>query len=203
MPRPKSNAGHPQLGRPGVNVSLNPAGAHLLGVEEIDLNILRFAIMDLAGNIVVRETVVVRRADRVGGFCRRDRRFLVAKSRLKKISIKAIGVTVPGLVQLDGFVVHLPVLGWKNVNLGAEIEAHTQLPVLVENNTNAAAFGEVYGNGEKRGFILYLKLGVGCGAAVMSGRPHSRRDGYRNRIRSHAHRRQRSGDVQLRPLGVP
>jgi N-acetylglucosamine repressor len=166
---PENTTGTTHSGRPGVNVSLNPHGAYLLGVE-IDLNILRLAVMDLAGNIVVKRTVTVS-TDRSEDFVSEITAF-VDHLRTSRTPVNAIGVTVPGLVQLDGFVVHLPVLGWKNVNLGSEIEQRTQLPVLVENNTNAAAFGEVYGfSGEKRGFILYLKLGVGCGgAAVMNGR---------------------------------
>ena len=86
--------------------------------------------------------------------------------------IRALGLTVPGLVRSDGLVVHLPVLGWKNVKLLQLAAAEIETPLFIENNTNAAAFGEVYTHpGPNRDFIVYLKLGIGCGgAAILNGR---------------------------------
>ncbi|MBM3560837.1 MAG: ROK family protein, partial [Alphaproteobacteria bacterium] len=86
--------------------------------------------------------------------------------------IRAVGLTVPGLVRSDGLVVHLPVLGWKNVKLLQLAAAQIDTPLFIENNTNAAAFGEVYTHpAPNRDFIVYLKLGIGCGgAAILNGR---------------------------------
>lgn len=162
-----------ELGRPGIGVSLNPDGAYFLGIE-IDSGILRFAILNLAGGIVQTQ-VMEASTDRPQDFVDRINRFL-RTGKLKKRSltdlIQAIGITVPGLVRSDGFVVHLPALGWKNINLLKLAAQKLNLPVFVENNTNAAAFGEVYTvSKSKRDMIIYLKVGIGCGgAAIINGR---------------------------------
>lgn len=161
--------GRSELGRPGVNVTLNPRGAYFLGVE-IGVGILRFALLDLALGVVAQDEQVVARE------IVPDAVLAIIASRLKTLSrrlprgktIDAVVLTVPGLVRLDGFVVHLPILGWRDVNVQALAEAALRLPVTVENNANAAAFGEVYLRPQlARDCVLHLKLGSGCGGAVI------------------------------------
>jgi predicted NBD/HSP70 family sugar kinase len=86
--------------------------------------------------------------------------------------VRAIGVTVPGLVRSDGFVLHLPILGWRDVNFLAAARQSFSIPVSIENNANAAAFGDVYRHPKlSDDLILFLKLGNGCGgAAIVNGR---------------------------------
>jgi N-acetylglucosamine repressor len=68
--------------------------------------------------------------------------------------------------------VHLPILGWKEVNFLDLAGKALGLPVLIENNANAAAFGEVYCHPKRsHDLIVFLKLGNGCGgAAIVNGR---------------------------------
>lgn len=171
MPQEKPE-GRRELGRPGINVRLNPAGAYFLGAE-IDVGVVRVALLDLAGNVAetrVVSAVTAEPEDAVGQIA------AVYASLEEKPKyrgrIRALGLTVPGLVRSDGLVVHLPVLGWKNVKLLRLAAEKIDIPLFIENNTNAAAFGEVYTNpGPSRDFIVYLKLGIGCGgAAILNGR---------------------------------
>jgi predicted NBD/HSP70 family sugar kinase len=161
-----------ELGRPGIDVSLNPSGAYFLGVE-IDVGTVNFAILDLAGKVA--ETKAVRgRLDGPQDAIRHVAAFLdsVGRRRQFRDQIQAIGMTVPGLVRSDGLVVHLPVLGWKNVSLQQLAARKFDIPTFVENNTNAAAFGEIYTlPRQDHDCIVYLKLGIGCGgAAIINGR---------------------------------
>jgi predicted NBD/HSP70 family sugar kinase len=82
------------------------------------------------------------------------------------------GVTVPGLVTSDGFIVNLPILGWRETNLRALLSAIPDLPCSIENNANAAAFGAVYTQPDTQvSCTVFLKLGTGCGgAAIVNGR---------------------------------
>lgn len=169
---PTRHEGRRELGRPGINVSLNPSGAYFLGAE-IEVGKVRFALLDLAGNVA--ETKVI--DGDVGGpknAIENISRYLATLERKKKYrtNIRALGVTVPGLVRTDGFVIHLPLLGWRNVNLLQLGGAKTDIPLFIENNTNAAAFGEVYTHPRSDSeFIIYMKLGFGCGgAAILNGR---------------------------------
>ena len=170
MPQEKSE-GRRELGRPGRNVRLNPNGAYFLGAE-IDVGVVRFALLDLTGNVAETRTVYVdttRPEDAVETI----RAVHASLKRRPKYGgkIRALGLTVPGLVRSDGLVVHLPVLGWKDVKLLDLAAAQMNEQLFIENNTNAAAFGEVYTRpGPGRDFIIYLKLGIGCGgAAIMNG----------------------------------
>ncbi len=86
--------------------------------------------------------------------------------------IGGLGLTVPGIVAADGTVIHLPILGWRDVNLLALARRLGPWPLALENNANAAAFGEIYADpGAPSDVVLYLKVGTGCGgAAVVQGR---------------------------------
>lgn len=158
-----------ELGRPGADVALSPTGAYFLGVE-IGVGIIRLALLNLALEVVAQAeqsvahdidpTVVLKL---VSTQLRR-----LTKAHAHRDRVDAVVLTVPGLVRSDGFVVHLPILGWRDVNLQAMAEEMLQVPTTVENNANAAAFGEVYLRPElERDCVLHLKLGSGCGGAVI------------------------------------
>ncbi len=160
-------------GRPGVRVALNPDGAFFLGVE-IGVGIIRLALIDLSASVVfslekrVSQKITPSAAVKIIAdhleSLRQDARFYGR--------VRSVGVTVPGLVTSEGFVVHLPILGWKEVNLLALLSKAVDLPSFVENNGNAAAFGAVYTQPELPGnHAIFLKLGTGCGgAAIINGR---------------------------------
>jgi predicted NBD/HSP70 family sugar kinase len=95
------------------------------------------------------------------------------KQKQFRSGIMSVGVTVPGIVTSDGFVINLPILGWKSVDFRAELSSAITLPCFVENNANAAAFGAVYTQPSLPSICtIFLKLGTGCGgAAIVNGRP--------------------------------
>ena len=159
--------GRRDVGRPGIAIALHPAGAYFLGIE-IGVGILRFALLDLAAGIADTDAMPFERtlppAAVVALIVER-----LAKWRARfGATIKAMCVTVPGLVRRDGHVVNLPILGWKDINLAALLTAATDLPCHIENNANAAAFGHIYSDPRPHhGVVVYLKIGTGCGGAVI------------------------------------
>ena len=168
---PNTTAREP--GRPGVHVALNPEGAFFLGIE-IGVGVLRYALLDLAAAVVTSSETLVSReitpeeaVKIIAGHVSR----LERSARLRG-KIRYAGVTVPGLVTSDGFVVYLPILRWKSVNLLQMLGRKTRLSYLVENNANAAAFGAVYTQPLVPSVCtIFLKLGTGCGgAAIINGR---------------------------------
>ena len=160
-------------GRPGINVALNGPGAFFLGVE-IGVGVIRYALIDLEAKTAVSSELVVSRKLTPGRaveiltdhlrLCNDDPRFAG--------KIRAAGVTVPGLVTSEGFIVYLPILGWKNVNLLGMLKNATTIPCFVENNAKAAAFGSIYTMPSLPSICtIFLKLGTGCGgAAIINGR---------------------------------
>jgi predicted NBD/HSP70 family sugar kinase len=162
-----------EAGRPGVSVALNAEGAYFLGVE-IGVGIMRFALVNLRTEVVdslehsVKASISPQEAvaDIASHLAKlqQDQRY--------RGNIRSLGVTVPGLVNNQGHIVHLPILGWRNVNLLEQLKVSIDLPAYVENNADAAAFGSVYTQPpSSNSSIIYLKLGTGCGgAAIVDGR---------------------------------
>jgi glucokinase len=82
----------------------------------------------------------------------------------------AVGIGVPGpLDHARGIVHHAPNLpGWVNVPLRERLQRELGLPVCVENDANAAAFGEfVAGAGRDVRDMVMLTLGTGIGGGVV------------------------------------
>ena len=83
-----------------------------------------------------------------------------------KYKIQGIGIGSPGVVSMDkGTVENPPNLpGWKKVFLRKELEKITNTKVVVENDANAAAIGElIYGAGKKLKSFVMITLGTGVG----------------------------------------
>jgi len=160
-------------GRPGVEIGIDPGGAAFLGVE-IGVGIVRFCLLDLAAAPVDTAQTKVAPDIAPDAVVKMIARHVekLRRSPRHGAKIRAIGVTVPGLVTLDGDVVHLPILGWRDVNLRARLSDAVGMPCFVENNATAAAFGAVYTQPSlQKDCAIFLKLGAGCGgAAIVNGR---------------------------------
>ncbi len=81
-----------------------------------------------------------------------------------------IGVAIPGLVdRSSGRVAYSAIIpGQSDVNLAASIKQATGLDVVLENDANAAAFGEFRcGAGRGARDMFYATLGVGVGGAFI------------------------------------
>ena len=89
--------------------------------------------------------------------------------------IAAVGVGLPGLVDLDGFVHYAPNLpGFVGVPAREHLAARCLVPVVVDNDANVAALGEVlHGAGRGRREVLVVTLGTGIGGGlVINGEVH-------------------------------
>ena len=73
---------------------------------------------------------------------------------------------------VTGAVVHAPNLGWTNVPLTARLTEAFRVPVVVENDVRAAAWGEfVASAGRRDGSLVAVFVGTGVGSgAVLEGR---------------------------------
>jgi glucokinase len=86
-------------------------------------------------------------------------------------AIEAVGVGAAGLVDETRSVVRFaPNLRWHEQQVRAQLEAATGLPVVVENDANAAAWAE-YRFGAARGFhdFVMITVGTGVGGALVIG----------------------------------
>lgn len=87
----------------------------------------------------------------------------------KYAGIQAIGIGFPGFIDPQtGVLAQSPNLpGLRNVNLGHDLGQLLGLPVRVENDANAAAYGEFCHLSQPAGGLLYLGLGTGVGAGLV------------------------------------
>ncbi|WP_369404823.1 ROK family protein [Piscibacillus salipiscarius] len=79
-----------------------------------------------------------------------------------------IGVGVPGVVHKNGTVLLAPNLGWSNAPLKEHMESTFKVPVTIENEANAGAYGEkIYGVGKGHDNIAYISAGIGIGVGLI------------------------------------
>ena len=90
-------------------------------------------------------------------------------------TVEAVGVGAAGYIDKSRSVVMFaPNLAWRDLDLRGELESRVGLPVVVENDANAAAWGEFrYGAGEDVDDLLLVTVGTGVGGGVvLDGRLH-------------------------------
>jgi glucokinase len=88
-----------------------------------------------------------------------------------KENVAGIGMGAPGPVDLASGVVYNTVnLGWKdNYPLKDLLEVETSLPVIIDNDANCAALGEMWkGAGDGAKDLVCVTLGTGVGGGVIA-----------------------------------
>jgi len=89
--------------------------------------------------------------------------------------ITAVGVGAAGFVDSTrSLVMFAPNLAWRDEPLRADLEKRIGLPVVIENDANAAAWGEfTFGAGEDATDSLLITVGTGVGGGiVLNGELH-------------------------------
>jgi glucokinase len=95
----------------------------------------------------------------------------IVRQLLSEHTVDAIGVGAAGFVDAARTtVLFAPNLAWRDAPLRDEIAARVDLPVVVENDANAAAWGEYrFGAGEQKSDVVVLTVGTGIGAGLVLG----------------------------------
>ncbi len=83
--------------------------------------------------------------------------------------VKSIGIGTPGVANRNsGTVLYSCNLDFKNTDLRSLIKKYLDKPVFVENDANAAAFGEVLaGAGKGYNDVIVVTLGTGVGGGII------------------------------------
>ena len=88
----------------------------------------------------------------------------------QRSDLSAVGVASPGAIEFDrGVVSEAPQLpGWRDVPLRDLLQERLGLPVLLDNDANAAAFGELtFGAGKGSRHLIYLTISTGIGGGII------------------------------------
>ncbi|RPJ59727.1 MAG: ROK family protein [Acidobacteria bacterium] len=84
---------------------------------------------------------------------------------------RAIGVCIPGIADQKRQTVWAPnIKGWNHIHLLEQLSLRFSCPIIVESDRNAAVLGEVlYGCARGKRDVVFMILGTGIGAGVLSG----------------------------------
>jgi len=94
---------------------------------------------------------------------------LVAEGKTDKAEIAGVCVGSPGpLDSRTGVIFDAPNLHWRDVRLGDLLEPLVGMPVFIENDANAAAYGEAWvGAARDSKCTILLTLGTGIGGGIV------------------------------------
>lgn len=128
------------------------------------------ALCDILGNILEIKTINNHQC--TGESCIKlvesliDDMFPFVENRI----LRGISVGVPGVVR-DSKVLAAPSVGWDNLPLGIYLQEKYPYPILVENDVNLEALGELwFGHGRTSSNLIYIHIGTGIGMGIILDR---------------------------------
>ena len=94
----------------------------------------------------------------------------VAKELLEQHSVASVGVSAAGFVSSDRktMLATPNIADWNGVDLDNQLTKLIGLPVVIENDANAAAWGEAkFGAGKNQDHMMMLTVGTGIGGGIV------------------------------------
>ena len=158
----------------------------VIGVD-ISLATTSYAIVDVRGNILVKESFPTEDYSEIGAFVTKLSNGIMTLIEVNGglESIRSVGISVPSANFKSGCIVNSPNFPWKGViPLSALLRDRLGLAVAVANNSHVVALGE-HAFGCARGMrdFIVLTLGSGLGSCVFTdGSVKLGSDGYAGEI---------------------
>ncbi len=163
------------VGRNPLQLTLN-VGRYHVGAVNFDTKIIRVAIVDIGGKVVLRDEYYPESNSPEEYVSQSLTCLNELKDRLGITHLKGIGVTIAGLIDPNNGYVNVALnLGWKDVKLGAlfkKYETRTSL-IRFENDAGASALAELWsGNGMIKNFssFVFVSVGAGLGTGIVINR---------------------------------
>jgi glucokinase len=93
-----------------------------------------------------------------------------ARELMEKHAVVSVGVSAAGFVSSDRktMLATPNIADWNGVDLDFQLTALIGLPVVIENDANAAAWGEAkFGAGQNEAHMMMLTIGTGIGGGIV------------------------------------
>lgn len=161
------------------------ADAGSIGAVEIGLESVTGVLVDFDGKEKARMTAPITRGEPLLDILIQFLDALRRRHRVLFSSVRILGVTCPGVVEsARGRLLLNLYHGWKDVDVAEQLQQRYAIPVVLENDANAAALGELHAHQQTAEMLLqsliYLfvrestpgspsPLGVG-GGLILNGR---------------------------------
>ena len=124
-------------------------------------------VVDEAGKVL---TTARKDTPRQGGSALTQTIADVAKELLEQHSVASVGVSAAGFVSSDRktMLATPNIADWNGVDLDNQLTKLIGLPVVIENDANAAAWGEAkFGAGKNQDHMMMLTVGTGIGGGIV------------------------------------
>lgn len=124
-------------------------------------------VVDEAGKVL---TTARKDTPRQGGSALTQTIADVAKELLQQYSVASVGVSAAGFVSSDRktMLATPNIADWNGVDLDNQLTKLIGLPVVIENDANAAAWGEAkFGAGKNQDHMMMLTVGTGIGGGIV------------------------------------
>ncbi|RYM02203.1 ROK family glucokinase [Sporolactobacillus sp. THM7-7] len=133
---------------------------------------IKMALIDDAGSILDKWAIATNTIDN-GSHIASDISLSIEKKlaqyHLGQSEVRGIGMGAPGFLDMEtGFVYKAVNIGWENYPLKDELERSMGVPVILENDANIAALGEMWlGAGKGAKNLICVTLGTGVGGGII------------------------------------
>lgn len=168
-------------GRRPTMLQLEASARHTLGIS-LAIDYVTCLLLDLTAQPVIRRSAPLG-DDKSPGTCAdliADlAREVLAAAGMKAEELLGVAVAIPGTVNAEeGLVIYSPNLKWHNVLFGPMLEDRLGVRPLLENDANAAVFGEYWCGATKDSsysVFIFADYGIGSGF-VINGEVYRGRD---------------------------
>ncbi|MEY4232727.1 MAG: hypothetical protein RL144_927 [Actinomycetota bacterium] len=140
----------------GLSIGIDVGGTKVLG-----------GVVDENGSVLARAR---KDTPRQGGRALTQTIAETVKELMAKHKVISVGVGAAGIVSSDRktMLATPNIADWNDVDLDSELKSLIGLPVVIENDANAAAWGEAkFGAGRKQNHIMMLTVGTGIGGGIV------------------------------------
>lgn len=153
-------------GRPSDGLHISPTAGILIGVE-VEASEIVFVACGLDGAVLAQSSTAYDGiVDGVEVYISDGIDSVVAAAG-SSARVLGVGASLPGLVDRDGALVHVPALGWRDIDMLGRLRSRLPWPVYVGNDGKAAALAEhMFGSCidiENFIYLLFSNSGVGGG----------------------------------------
>ena len=159
-------------GRPSSQFAVNN-GARVVFAADIGASHATFALTDLAGKILLRRHEQINVSDgpeEVLGLLVKTCRLQLELIGRNSDEVIAMGIGLPGPVEFStGRPSNPPIMpGWNNFDVPGWIRQYFPVPVLVDNDVNIMAQGELLSH-KHVDDLIFVKVSTGIGGGIISG----------------------------------
>jgi len=140
----------------GLSIGIDVGGTKVLG-----------GVVDDKGVVLARAR---KETPRQGGAALTQTIAETVKELMADHKVESVGVSAAGFVSSDRktMLATPNIADWNDVDLDSQLKSLIGLPVVIENDANAAAWGEAkFGAGRKQNHMMMLTVGTGIGGGIV------------------------------------